>query len=212
MDDEAASQTGTRLALAGLLSGFGPCQEELEGLGKALELGEGETELASLSLKQGLRIRRQLVPLSETELPIVLWPPPKSRSRTSLRLVRTKGLWHLEDLAEFSHPYAWVTLSWAALSGLIDGDTLIRAGEGLNLRPDAVRRLSRLKQAVLEGLELIVPSDHLEGSIECRGGRFFFMAEPFAALRQGRKLVLEIEQDVKRKAILDDKGLEHLKG
>ena len=201
-----------RQALCGLLRGFGPCRDELERLLSAWEMEDCGPDPLSASLRQSLRVRRQLAPLNDNELPIAIWPPHKRRAQASLRLVRTKGLWQVEGLTEFSHPYAWVTLTWAALNGLIGPTTQIRAGEGLDLRPDATRRLSQIKAAVLDGLELIVPSDHTQGSIECRQGRFIFLDEHFAALKQGKKIVLEIEQDIKRKAILDDKGLDYLKG
>ena len=212
--EEAQSERLLKLrqALCGLLRGFGPCRAELERLSSDWQMADCGPNQPGASLRQGLRVRRQFVALDEQELPISQWPPPKSRARASLRLVRTKGLWHLEDFNEFSHRYAWVTLTWAALSGLIDGATTIRATEGLELRPDAARRLCTLRAAILAGLDLIIPADHTEGSIECRQGRFFFQGEAFAALRQGQKIVLELEQDIKRKAMLDDKGLDYLKG
>jgi len=212
--EEASDDNLTKLrqALCGMLRGFGPCRDELERLLNAWEMDDCGPEPAGASLRQSLRVRRRLVTIEDNELPIAIWPPNKSRILASLRLVRTKGLWHLEDLNEFSHRYAWVTLTWAALSGLIGAATQIKAGDGLDLRPDAARRLSNLRASILDGLELIVPTDHTEGSIECRQGRFFFQGEHFAALKQGKKIVLEIEQDIKRKAILDDKGLDYLKG
>jgi hypothetical protein len=62
--------------------------------------------------------------------------------------------------------------------------------------------------AVSRGADIIVPSDHTQGSIRVLRHRFFYSERPFALLEEGTKHSLDLDGPVMKKSTLDETGIE----
>ncbi|MBN2298344.1 MAG: hypothetical protein JXM72_07110, partial [Deltaproteobacteria bacterium] len=138
------------------------------------------------------------------ELPVFTWPPPENMSLGSVQLCLNNDLWQLREAAEFQCRHAWAVLMWGFISGIITRNTRITTPRTLNLRSDAKKRLYAAYKALEQNTHIIVPEDHMQGSIQKMKGRFYFSDKPFAILEQGNKHSLEIFETIKKKALLDD--------
>ena len=110
----------------------------------------------------------------------------------------------MEEAREFGHAHAWVVLVWAALAGLAGPASRIFVPREPGIKHNAGKILRGCVEAILHGADMLVPEDHLQGSIYMRDGRFFFSSDPFAILGQGNKHSVGLFEIIKKKALLDD--------
>jgi hypothetical protein len=206
MDKERIDKT--RASLLGLFSRFPPTNEAMQDLAAAWKTSPSSLDVRALGFTEALALRRWLVPLEEDELPICAWPPPGHFGLERLSLVHDRDGWSIAEAREFRHAHAWVVLAWVALAGLVaPGTRIISPGE-LGLKRSAGELLRRAAEAMASGVDLLVPENHLQGSVRFVNGRFFYSPLPFALLEKGTKHSLEIFEEVKKKAMLDDIDLE----
>lgn len=195
-----------RACLCSLFCSFGPTQAIVRDLARVWRLPE-QVPLEALSFPEAIHLRSWLVPLEKEELPIVTWPPPRWFIQDKVHLQKSAELWSIAGKPIFKHRYPWVVLAWGAVSGLIDRNTTIHRHSG-RLRDDAVACLMYMVAAVSRGADIIVPSDHTQGSIRVLRHRFFYSERPFALLEEGTKHSLDLDGPVMKKSTLDDTGIE----
>ena len=206
MDAEKVKKLRTSLSF--LYSSFPPTVEVLTDLKRIWKMNDVSGISDGKSLANALQLRKWLVPLEENELPVVTWPPPGNISLSSVQLCLDNDLWHLKQAKDFQCRHAWAVLMWGCIAGIITQDTRITTPSSLTLKHDARKRLYDAYKALEQGASIIVPEDHMKGSIQKMGGRFYFSDKPFAILEQGSKHSLEIFEGVKKKALLDDSDLQ----
>jgi hypothetical protein len=208
-EEELADMLPTlRICLCELFIRFGPTREAMEEMMKAWQLGEKQVpDVSILSFDEAIRLRNMFVPLDTHELHIFSWPPNASWQLKKATLVWDGPGWRLSESDSFHHKHAWVVLAWAAITGLIGCGTSLNTPDGLLLKTNAVDILAGLNDTVLRGIDIITPSDPLQGSIRIMKGRFFFSDAPYAIMEPDRKLSLVLFEEIKKKALLDDSGL-----
>jgi len=194
-----------RTSLLACFSRFPPTAEVMKDLGRTWKMAPQNP--ARLGFTEALRLRSWLVPLERNELPVFCWPLPAGFERDRVELTVSDGLWCVQGAPEFRHAYAWVVLTWAAVSGLIGPATKVAAPRSLGMKRDGPALLQGTLDALGKGVELLVPHDPTQGSIAVKGGRFFFSPQPFAILEKGRKHSVELFEMVKKKTLIDDHGL-----
>lgn len=193
-----------RVSLLALFSSFPPTAEAMQGLQKAWKMDPSYAAFRELGFTESLRLRKWMVPQEENEIPVCSWPPPDRFMLDRLSLRCSHDLWSIAEAREFGHAHAWVALTWAALAGLVGPAGRIAAPQELSMKQTAGKVLLACIDAVVHGADMLIPDDHLLGSIHMRGGRFFFSPGPFAILGQGSKHFIELFETVKKKALLDD--------
>jgi hypothetical protein len=193
-----------RTSLNYLYAPFPPTKEAIGDLKKSWKMTNSHHRLDDLNFVNALQLRKWLVPLEENELPIFSWPSPAHLALPSAQLYSEEGLCYIRQAKQFSHPYPWVVLMWAVIAGLINEQTHLSLPGSLNFKRDKKHMLFK---ALGNDVDIIVPEDHMQGSIHKKGGRFFFSDQPFAILEEGQKFSLELFESIKKKALLDDSDL-----
>lgn len=194
----------TRGSLLGLFSRFPPTREAMRDLSAAWKTDPSLVDIHGLGFTKALGLRKWLVPLEKNELPICAWPPPEHYGLERLSLVHDRDGWSIAEAREFRHPHAWVVLAWAALAGLVMPGTRITSPDEPGLKRSAGDLLRQAAKALASGADILVPENHLQGSVRFSGGRLFYSSQPFALLEQGAKHSVELFEGVKKKALLDD--------
>ena len=193
-----------RGSLLALFSPFPPTADIMLDLGKKWKMGSPYTAFTELDFTDALRLRKWMVPIEKDEIPVCSWPPLERYTLDRLSLGRDRGLWYVEEAREFGHAHAWVVLVWAALAGLAGPASRIFVPREPGIKHNAGKILRGCVEAILHGADMLVPEDHLQGSIYMRDGRFFFSSDPFAILGQGNKHSVGLFEIIKKKALLDD--------
>jgi len=193
-----------RTCLIYLFSSFPPTNETITDMKGAWKMNDSDHISDRNSLVNALHLRKWLVPLKENELPVFTWPPPENMSLGSVHLCMDNDLWHLREANEFQCRHAWAIIMWGYISGIITKETRITATAPVMLRTDAKKRLYDARLSIEQGARIIVPEDHMQGSIQRINGRFYFCDKPFAILEEGPKHSLELFDGIKKKALLDD--------
>ncbi len=197
-----------RTCLSHLFGPFPPTREAMNALLQAWRRKDSFLGVGEMSFTTALYLRKWLVPLEAGELPIFSWPPPGHVALAEAHLCRSGDLWHLGEMGEYRHPYPWVVLLWGVMTGLINQVTRLVFPSTPRFRRDAKQRLLAAYQGLLQGVDIIVPEDHQQGSVRRTNGRYFFSDKPFAILETGTKHSLELFESIKKKALLDDIDLE----
>lgn len=167
--------------------------------------------LQELSWRELVYLRQWLVPREENELPLFSWPGPQQVPLAEVNLSHERDLWRITgDASMFMHRYPWVCLVFGALAGLINRHTRVRVPDHLGYRRNAATVLGNMVEATIQGSECIIADDPLEGAVRASHGRWFYTPDPLALLGEGKKYSLELRETIKKKAILDDIGLEDL--
>ena len=193
-----------RASISSLFTPFPPTHEAMHALKNAWDMNDSYQGLDKMSFDKALQLRTWLIPVAENELPIFSWPPPSHVALTTTRLHCDDGIWSLREARQYRHPYPWAVLTWAVIAGLITTETRLNMPGSLHFRRDIKNRLAAVHKAIAQGADIIVPEDHTQGSIHKKCGRFFFSDTPFAILDKGNKYSLELFEDIKKKALLDD--------
>ena len=193
-----------RSCISNLYTPFPPTQEAMHVLNKAWNMTDAYRMLDQMSFDNALQLRKWLIPLKENELPIFSWPPPVHMALPAARLCCDEGLWFIRESGQYRHPYPWVVLAWGVMAGLITPETRLNLPDSLQCRDDIKKQLFAVHEGIAKGAHIIVPQDHTQGSIHFEDGRFFFSNTPFAILEKGYKYSLELFEDIKKKALLDD--------
>ena len=193
-----------RASILNLYSPFPPTHEAMNALKNAWKMTYSYQRLDQMSFDNALQLRKWLIPVKETELPIFSWPPPGHMALPCARLSCDKGLWYIKEAGQYRHLYPWTVLIWGVIAGLINAGTKLSLPPSLQFRSDIKKRLIEVPGAIVQGTDIIVPEDHTQGSVHKRGGRFFYSNTPFAILEKGNKHSLEIFESIKKKALLDD--------
>lgn len=197
-----------RLSMGALFLRFGPTREVVAQMMKAWGLSERQVpDVTSMDLTEAVNTRKRYAPLQDDELPIFSWPPKPSYLMDRVTLDWDGSGWSLKEADLFSHRHAWVILAWAAIAGILGRETTLKAPEGIMLKPETPEILAGMMDDIMMGTDIIVPSDARQGSLRIKDGRFFFSATPYAILEPGRKTTLSLFREVKKKAMLDDKGI-----
>lgn len=202
MDAEGVAKI--RASLSHLFSPFPPTHEAMKELKKAWKIKDSYQRLDQMSFENAMQLRKWLLPLEKTELPVFSWPPQRHMALPAAKLCQDKDLWYIRQAEHFRHPYPWAVLIWGTIAGLISSETKLCLPHSLGFKNNTKQRLVKAFEAIVHGADIIVPQDHTQGSIRKVKGRFFFSDEAFAIMEKGNKYSLEIFEEIKKKALLDD--------
>jgi len=199
-----------RTSLSFLFSSFGPTVDVMKEMIHVWNRDEHKHEgLSDLSYTDAMALRKWLVPLENEELPTFSWLPIGEWSLSIAELSQGRSMWHIATRRRlFSHRYLWVVLVWGAMTGLIGKDTKIKAPHHIRLKPNINQVLSGVLEAVSDGVTLLISKDQLQGFIRIKDKRCFFSDSPFEILAKGKRYVVDLEQEVRKKVKLDDIGLD----
>lgn len=201
---DAGSLAKMRVSLAQLFLPFPPTHEAMKTLMKTWRITDTYHDIEQMTFENALQLRKWLIPPEQDELPVFSWPPLPHMALPVVNLCPDKDLWHITQVPQFRHRYPWVVLMWGAIAGIIGCETKLFSSQTIPFKNNMKQRLLSACDAIDRGVDIIVPQDHTQGSIRRKKGRFFFSDDTFAILENGNKHSLELFEEIKKKALLDD--------